>query len=525
MQKRQSDSYLIISSVHLGASEDILSVYSNIAKKYKANVIHLGPTVSIQEYNEYNKLSNRIKTLNKSLKYAESDRYIEKINDEIETAQDLLENIEKLQYDRVDLLKRYFKKMTFVTNKELSLIDLLKKDNKINVIEKSHNLSKYLILSPVPPTGDRAVRNPINTISKAYLKELGKNWIVAHPVPYVECSPRPETNEAYNYFTVGSLIHQYIPSHTKKQYAFAHMPCAILVVLDQNGEFHARQMHIDYSRKKRSNRQDPMVLDDGYVFTANEIIEVGSEDKANATFDDHSPYTHPGVLGAIRALNELHKPDLYINGGDASNFDSVDRHALEGGMKGDLENKRIKDDLFYLHKLLKLQTECPSIKKKVLIDSNHHEWLTKYINKNPALIGMLDWETLSKTMFTDWELIIRKAGDSQIFYFGDIAIRHGDRDGGVKRAESIFPLGKYLCGHFHHFVSYRRAVQVGCGAMLGPKYLDNGVTAWQNQIVSLTKYQEIGAVNPKIVIHDKKAKVSRFCYRNNIYEVDHFDLR
>jgi hypothetical protein len=119
-------------------------------------------------------------------------------------------------------------------------------------------------------------------------------------------------------------------------------------------------------------------------------------------------------------------------------------------------------------------------------------------------------------MFNDWEIIIRSAGENKLYYFADILCRHGDKDGG---ARGKFRNYKYLCGHFHKFVSFRRSVQIGCGAKLGPKFVGNELNSWQSQLAVLTKYKDVGAVSVKIILHDKERDFSRFAYRGVIYEV------
>jgi hypothetical protein len=201
-------------------------------------------------------------------------------------------------------------------------------------------------------------------------------------------------------------------------------------------------------------------------------------------------------------------------------FESVS-HWLEG-KPGDSEGLRLSDDLVALRRLMDALSNTKSIKRKVLIDSNHHEWLSEFVAKNHVLKGMVDWPTLARDMFPDWEVIIREAGDNNVFKFGDLTIRHGDKDQGAK---GKFRYVKYLCGHFHRFVTWRRSIGLGCGAKLGPKYTGNDVNAWQSQIATITRHNGVTAVAPKIILHDKAKKTSRFAYRDKIFEVDEYIVR
>jgi hypothetical protein len=266
-----------------------------------------------------------------------------------------------------------------------------------------------------------------------------------------------------------------------------------------------------------------MVLFDGLRFTPEGSVEVDSKDRAAASFDDHSDTNHPGQLGCLQALCELHRPYTFINGGDASDMKSVNRH--ERNRPGNMENTRIKNDLVNLRMLLDAQTACDSIKERVMIDSNHHEWLTLFVAENPQLIGLLDWATVAKTYFPNWNWLIRRENEQNIYWFGDYPFRHGDNEPrSLSACERMFPKGKYIRGHYHIYEAYRRSVSVGCGSKLAPSYTENSINSWQNQMVSVTRFKGVTAVAPKTVLHDKSRPVSRFSYRGKIYETQHVVL-
>lgn len=524
MKVRKSDAFLIISSSYLGADDDILSVYKQAAKYYNAQVIHLGPTASQKEINDFKKVKKLAEAINSRIHFLEGAA-LKKAEDSLDEKENDLELMTLSEAERVKKLVKVFGKVKFVTTPDLCLSRDFSKDYSKNAehIQDGIELSKYLFLSPIPPSGERTTRSPITSISIDFLKTLGRSWIVPHPVPIIECFPRPGLNEAHSYYTVGCLRHAAKPTMTRDQYKIGHMPCAILVLVDRaNGEYHAKQLHIDYLNDKRADEKDIVVIDDGIVFSENGWKEVKSCDKASMSTDDHVPFTHPGQLGCLRAVNMKHKPETFINGGDAADFDTISHHNEE--RFGERENKRIATDLYNLRLLLDAQTSCPSIKNKIIIDSNHHEWITDFVMKNPALIGLLDWRTLAKERFSDWKVIIRSEGEQEIYSFGDFTIRHGDKEGGVKKGERVSPNGKYICGHWHRYGAYKRSVMLGCGAMLGPRYIGGQINAWQSQFATLTKYKEIAAVSPKIVLHDNEKKVSRVAYRGEIIEVEWYAI-
>ncbi|MEM4379165.1 MAG: hypothetical protein QXL01_00560 [Thermoplasmatales archaeon] len=535
MKKRKSESYLIVSSAHLGMDDDILMVFGNIARYYGAQVYHLGPLVSDTEIRKYNKFKKDLEKARTALLVLEtSDKSTPereaKAKEKIDEIQSHFNFIVNLQKNRIKKLRKFFPNIKFITTEALSI-----PGTDEEFIYTGMNLSQYVFLAPIPPAGMAISGKPVQNRSLPYLKQMGKSWIAAHPIPSVECYPRPGLNQAYNFFTVGSLKHATFPLNTKQQSEFSQMPAAVFVLIDtETGEFHPRQLHIDYLNNKKPNplmkeknrKIFPMVLDDGLVFLGNKIIEVGPSDRATVSTDDHAPYEHPGVLGALRSLNQLYQPETFINAGDAADFTSVCHH-IESSL-AQREGLRLKHDIISLQLLLQAQANTPSIKHRILIDSNHHEWVTKYSDEHPELIGMIDWKTLANEVFPEWDLYIRndrQKENDNIFYFGDFAIRHGDQENGLAKAERMFESGKYLCGHWHRYESYKRAIMQGCGAKLSPTYLNGRQTNWQSQISTLTKYNGVAACNPKIVLHDKKKPLSRFAYRGEIYEIAHYVIR
>lgn len=530
MKKRKTEPYLIISSAQLGMDDDILSLFANVSKYYKTKVYHLGPLATESEIKLFNKYTKEYQKARETLMLLETsgnatEARVEKADERVETARSNLNLSTNSQKNRIKHLRKYFSNIEFITTESISILD---KNEKF--ILNGLDLTNKVMLAPIPPTGMGISGKPIQARAINYLKRLNKSWIVAHPVPSVECFPRPGINQAYNFFTVGSLRHSPLPLNTRQQSEFSQMPAAVLVLVDtENGEFHPRPLHVDYKDNiipnpySKDNNYKPMILDDGLVFIGNKVIETKSIDRATVSTDDHAPYEHPGVLGALRTLNTLYQPHTFINSGDGADFVSVCHHIKHSLAKR--EGLRLTHDIESLRKLLEAQANTPSIKKRVLIDSNHHDWVTQYADENPAMIGIIDWRTLASEVFFDWDVFItndRERENDNIFFFGDYAIRHGHQEAGLQKAERMFERGKYFCGHWHRYESWRRAIMQGCGAKLSPTYLNGKQTAWQNQVSTFTKYNGVAACNPKIVLHDKKQPISRFSYRGDIYEAPHY---
>jgi hypothetical protein len=515
MKKRASEPYLIISSAHLGVSKDILSVLKQVTNYYKPKVIHLGPLIEPKTLKRYEKLNERID------KMSQKD-LSESMEEVFHSLVDERDSIYETHRKTIKSLTDAFGSVKFVLNEDQMIPGSY--GNGASFVFGGEELSKYLYLSPILPSAEASTNDPFSQKAMEYLRQFGQSCIVAHPVPSVKSMPRIGLNEAYNYWSVGSLRHQENPRNTKTQYLIAHLPAAILVLVDkENQEFHSRPLHFDYLERTRHSKKNPMILDDGLVFLENKTIQVGSADKANFVTDQHAKHWQPGVLACFRAANTLHQPETIIDGGDTADMGGSNRHAE--GHPGEMLGEYIRNDLINLKYLLRAMNNEKCIKRKVMLDSNHHEWLSLRCAKDPALIGLLDWPTLAREMFSDWEVIIRKAGETDVFWFGDYMLRHGDKESGAASGSKLSALGKYMCGHWHSFRIFRRAIQLGCGCMLGPKYVGGKITSWQNMIATLTKYKEITGVSPKTILHDKNKKVSRFAYRGTIYEVIDYELK
>ena len=519
MKIRKSETYLVVSSAHLGVSTDILKVFSQVVKTFGAKVFHIGDIESQDEKKQRKSLSEDIKTLNQRMEdFTDSTREStrDKVYDELNEKEHDLKVVQGEVLDRLRLVQKTLGAVTFILPADSNFpmpADLPAEYDEFV-------LSKYLMLSAMQPVSDVSTLRPVNRNAIHALKQYGGtfSWIVPHPIPAVVPYPRPGLNNTHNYYSVGSLKTVEQPTTRKNAYIASHSPAAMLVIVDQeNGEFHAVHLHVDYVEKKGYRKSKPLVLYDGLCFTVDGVKEVESKDRAVFVSDEHEPFHHSGVLGATRVLNNLFQPYTFINGGDASDCTPVSRHELD--KPGSMEGLRISTMLTGLQKLLAAQTECDSIKERILIDSNHAEWLTGFVETFPQLKGLIDWETVAKTYFPDWTVRLRNPDASSMPYkFGDYSVRHGDQES-LTKAEHIFDNGKYLCGHFHRHQGVRRMVTVGCGCELNPPYMKHKISDWQNQVTTMTKYSGTTAIAPKIVLHDKARNFSRFVYRNQIYEI------
>jgi hypothetical protein len=521
----KTDNYLIIGGIHRGASEDVLKIYQHIAEKTNAKVFHLGAILSDEEIKTFKKVTQQLASAEREFEVREDtmkDATKEAMEEKISGLNEELERLANVERGRIGLLTGRFSDVTFVVPAGGSLSRRVK---GATILEQEAVISKYLLVSGIQPVTDRSTLRPTNRNSIMHLRQYGNqySWIAPHPVPATIPFARPGLNNVHNYMTTGCLRHAEKPTSRNDAYKASFAPCAISVQVNpKDGTFHHQHLHIDYAEVRGYSKSQAMVLHDGECYTAEGVKEVSSIDRAVFVTDDHEPNYHPGTLGALRGLNELFHPGTLINGGDASDGGPVNRHELN--LPGKMEGRRVIDMINGLRKLLTAQCNVDSIKSRVLLDSNHADWLTDFVAANPNLNGLIDWDTIQKTRFPDWRFLLRREGQQEIYMFGDYTIRHGDRES-LERAELMFRKGKYMCGHWHRFTGFRRTVSIGCGGQLAPDYTENQVNAWQNQIVSITRLLGITAIAPKIVLHDKKKATSQFSYRFQIYETNHHVIK
>jgi len=500
---------------------------------------------------ERSKLSEKLQKLKESSKKLTDEEGLlwERLGEDTERLRREKEELEKIQWGRISSLLEVFGDVTFVCNDELHVrnIPLCAEDEiglepLFDTVEDEYGdmseiripwsvkdalgehykdkqllLGTHLFVTAVPANGEKMAGMPITPRTFRMLKAMGHSHIVPHMTPHIKPFARPGLNQAYNYWTTGAIQICDQPKRVSDAYKSSSRTGCILVSVDRdNGEFHAQRLRAKLFSCEKSHKTTPHILHDGVVFdTHGTYLEVESEDKASHMTDIHYPHHHMGVIGASRALSGLHRPSLHVDGGDTVDFQTISPHTRNKPLER--EGLRFVDDVEGLAWTLDATSNFPWIKKKVLLDSNHGEWVTKLVEENPYLKGIADWETIAKKFLPEWEVFIRKGGDDKFYKFGDLTMKHADREGTITKANDVY--GNYLGGHHHSFQEFGDAVFAGPGAKLGPKYLQNSATSWQNQSTTITKYRGQTCKHPKTIFHTEGKKVSRFAYRGQIYEV------
>ena len=431
-------------------------------------------------------------------------------NNSIKRLREEAEVLAAAERSRIDTLKEFFPNIQMVCNNEQSIGD------HEEIIGDYLPISKYLEVHSVNANGDRVTSQPITDRAFRYLKLQRKSIIMPHPSPALRSYEKEGLNNAWNMYTTGGLSYSVDPKRPSEFFKSTHLPSALLVIVDEgNGEYHASRLHFDRVSCPVTKKIKPAILHDGKIYIGSNTIDADPSDCAVYSTDDHAPYEHLGVLAVTRALIRLHNAETFINGGDAGDWSSVCPH--NKGKPRAAENLRFLRDKMAFARLLSAQGDAPNLKNRVLIDSNHENWLERFVDEHPALEGIMDQKSVYTEVIPDWEFHIPESGEDYTYYFRDLAIRHGHKES-MAKASALFY--KYLGGHFHSHNEYLRCGFSGAGCRLGPKYLEGNLTKWQNCSTTITAYKGKAAFDIKSVLHDKTRPVSRFAYRGKIYEVD-----
>lgn len=357
--------------------------------------------------------------------------------------------------------------------------------------------------------GPKASHAPITARTVAALAGTGRSTVMPHPISMSDSRAKEGLNNARNYFTTGCLVQPEAPTSTRDIHKGKHMPGGVVCVVDEDEAFFANNLIVD----KGSNY---FIAEDGLIFTAGGVVELGGAKCAVTLTDSHVPYQHWGVtLAACRAARAM-GAKTFIHNGDLDEGDGVNRHAM--GLPGQMEGKRIIDSLRAVKEFLRVVEDESGCEEFVWNLGNHEMWYTQLVDKYPNLKGMLDWKTLASDYYPRWNIVQRTAGENKIYRFGDLAFRHGDEES-LQAAVEAFQ--KVINGHWHNYYRIGQSGKLGCSCRLGPAYVGNNITAWQSQFATHTIGQGGKTQTAyRTVIHDEELYTSRFVYRNEIHTVN-----
>lgn len=570
MKKIKTKKYLVIGNVATGYDTNILNILANTASHHNAQVIHTGDICTYHEKLMYERRVNKIRTFEKNLQKSiesksdqlqididrqyelkneyqveldysieneESDAKIGKWRNKIAKCEDNIANKEaKLEEfsqkqllkkktqeaeieslvlagkQRVDDLIKVFPNIKFVANIEQYL-----ESPPENHVGSSFDVGSHLVIQSVNANGKKISTQPITDRAYKYLKKLKKSAIVPHAIPALRSYEKPSKKNpdsvtAWNFYTTGSLYFEGEANRPSEYYKASTLPSALLVSYDaKNDEFHASRLHFDYVASGKKGMLG--ILLDSQFYTQKSVINVGGKNTAAGLTDSHAPWHDERSLACYIGLAELSKAETVIHLGDAADWTSISNH-LKSNLR-EKEGLRFLEDIKAFGDFMRrMGSATKHIKEKILVDANHEYWIKRYIDEKPELIGICDQETIYAQEIPDWEYHIPSNGQDYTRYYGDLALRHGDKES-VAKAAKMFD--KYIGGHFHQHNEILRVGSCGASCKLHPGYLRGNITGWADCIFSVTKYNGVSAFDIKSVLGDDKA--ARFNWQGEVYEV------
>jgi predicted phosphodiesterase len=197
--------------------------------------------------------------------------------------------------------------------------------------------------------------------------------------------------------------------------------------------------------------------------------------------DIHAPFQDNKAVNIASMYAAVYKPDIYVIGGDLSDFYSISRFDKSPERRDNFQSELTKSQQV----LDKLLENVPTKAKKVFIEGNHEYRLQQLVWNNPALYGVEDFE-LKNLLKLDKRgvQLLRAEGDywkgTKPYRVGDTTILHGDNrlDGASLSAKSGYSASNTMnklntnlvMGHSHRGgVVYKRTpdktlvgVESGC---------------------------------------------------------------
>ena len=551
MAKKSMDkNYLFIGNMHLGMDDSILSVLGTVASEFNAEVVHLGSRITQDERHmllrreaklatwgnqlaeaekalavkqrEQGKLSDKISAFLKSEKPSEKkageyyhaqlalDKKVDALSERIHNLRErchitIGENSALIAAEgaRVDQLNDVFGTVYFLFNKKQTLFGRSCSDMPVG---------QYMTASCLHPNGDKISSKPITDRALTWFSRFKTGFIVPHPTSVLESKNAEGINNAHTYVTTGGLCETVAPELTTELNQAINMPGAVLVCVDgETGEHHTNR--IVFRKDSSGNLMtavDDLVFKASKVFTPDEIYCV--------TTDEHVPHHSEAVrAAALNTCKTLLKGSAPVHHVSLSDLcDCAPFSPWLAKVPLDREGIRVKEDFQALKGYLKPFADLP-LKSKLVLDSNHHEWLSKYVAQHPELMGVLDWETGEYTQqFTmGYTFLSRQNGNAPIQRIGDQVSRHGDQEGSLKQAYIAF--GQYQCGHWHYRQEWGRCYRLPCACDLDPKYLQGRLTGWTQGFTLNAVVKGKTMVTPRVVF--STGDTIRYCYRGKIVRI------
>jgi len=227
--------------------------------------------------------------------------------------------------------------------------------------------------------------------------------------------------------------------------------------------------------------------------------------------DTHSPLHDERAVGAVCDYVSFYKPDMIIHAGDVGDFESVSHWMQDKRLS--LEGKRLRLDM---DAALAMLNKFKDIPERIVCMGNHEDWVTQYVEKNPAVSGFVDLEKEYKHI--GWKVMPM----NKPYQVGKLLVFHGLFTCIHHARATVHAFSKScLYGHTHDRQEYtesfydgeKSAQSIGTLSDMNPDYLKNRPKRWVHGFATV----DLDTVTGDFFIDSIKIVRGRFSRNGKIY--------
>jgi len=222
----------------------------------------------------------------------------------------------------------------------------------------------------------------------------------------------------------------------------------------------------------------------------------------DAHVDNHDPKIMATMQNVARAL----RPNHLVNVGDHWDMRALNHHALD---RGEPTGKCVVEECGRGFAVLqKMSMWAPN---RYIFVGNHEVWAQRFAAKNPHLLKLLEFATLTSaekagyTIFPNKE-VMHLAG--AVFYHGDMKMFGARGDRHSKARKALGP--NSMCGHSHSPSIRNDAYVIGFIALFDQEYNEPRASMWAHGFGYVVQYDgvtflaSVPVLDYSVMVHSKE---------------------
>ncbi len=208
---------------------------------------------------------------------------------------------------------------------------------------------------------------------------------------------------------------------------------------------------------------------------------------------------HSDVYGVAKKFISAFEPNEIVIGGDF--LDCASLSHWNENKRLEVEGKRFQNEISVANKELDFLQSCSN--KVTFLEGNHCQWIDQYIERHPAMEGLMN---LQKVLgFKKRKIEFIPYCDGNLYKTGSLYWCHGYYAGEHHAKKHFQKFGcNIMYGHVHNYQTYSANmkmhepyVSTSVGCLCDPKasYLKGKPANWVNQFVVVYLDSKTGAFN------------------------------